>query len=116
MKKQQGTLALSWVNLAEFAKITDRQQIQVVAQFVDAISPQWCFIAVDPWAVIQSEDEILQGLRPRSEWGQLELGEVDDDIAIGVEHGFGPGRHDAGGIILLDDTWPFPWRGEIATL
>ena len=73
MQNRHGTLALSWVNLAEFTKITDRRQIQAVEQFVDAISPQLFFIAVDPWAVIQSEDEVLQGHRTQSEWGHLGL-------------------------------------------
>jgi hypothetical protein len=73
LKNQHGTLALSWVNLAEFAKITDQRQVRAVEQFVDAISPQLFFIAVDPWAVIQSEDEVLQGRRTQSEWGHLGL-------------------------------------------
>jgi hypothetical protein len=73
LKNQHGTLALSWVNLAEFAKITDQRQVRAVEQFVDAISPQLFFIAVDPWAVIQSENEVLQGRRIQSEWGHLGL-------------------------------------------
>jgi len=49
LKHRRGTLALSWVNLAEFAKITDQEQIQAVERFVDAIAPRLFFIAVDPW-------------------------------------------------------------------
>ena len=73
LKNRRGTLALSWVNLAEFAKITDQRQVRAVEQFIDAISPQLFFIAVDPWAVIQSEDEALQGRRIQSEWCHLGL-------------------------------------------
>jgi hypothetical protein len=73
LKNQHGTLALSWVNLAEFAKIRDQRQVRAVEQFVDAILPQLFFIAVDPWAVIRSEDEVLQGHKTQSKWGHVEL-------------------------------------------
>jgi hypothetical protein len=73
LKNQHGILALSWVNLAEFAKIRDQRQVRAVEQFVDAISPQLFFIAVDPWAVIRSEDEVLQGHKTQSKWGHVEL-------------------------------------------
>ena len=43
----------------------------------------------------------------------LELRQVENDIAIRIQHRPGPGRHHAGGIVLLDDAWPFAKRGEI---
>jgi len=74
LKRRHGTLSLSWVNLAEFAKIENERQIQTVERFVDTISPQLFFIAVDPWEVIQSEDEVVRRRhRPHSEWGDLDL-------------------------------------------
>lgn len=73
LNKRNGTLALSWVNLAEVAKITDEHQIKTVEQFVDAISPQLLFISADPWPVIDSEDEVVQRRRTDSAWGDSDL-------------------------------------------
>jgi hypothetical protein len=41
------------------------------------------------------------------------LRQVDDDIATTVEDRCGLRRHNAGRVILLDDTWPLAGCGEI---
>ena len=35
LKRRDGTLALSYLNLLEFYKVTDQQQIQYAEQFID---------------------------------------------------------------------------------
>jgi DNA-binding winged helix-turn-helix (wHTH) protein len=44
------------------------------------------------------------------------LRQIDDDIAIGVEHRLGLGWHHAGGVVLLDDARSFAWRGELGAM
>jgi hypothetical protein len=59
-----GTLALSWVNVAEFAKITDEQQARNAEKLIDAIIPRIFLLEVDPFRVIERENSLLQGGQP----------------------------------------------------
>lgn len=56
-----GTLALSWLNLAEFSKVTDQDQGKMAEEFCAANFPRIFFLDSDPFSVIQREDEILSG-------------------------------------------------------
>jgi hypothetical protein len=54
-----GTLMLSWLNLAEFTKVTDRKQAESAENLVNEILPNVFFIEIDPFTVIEREDKLL---------------------------------------------------------
>ena len=56
-----GTLALSWLNLAEFSKVTDHDQGKMAEEFYAANLPRIFFLDSDPFPVIRREDEMLSG-------------------------------------------------------
>jgi hypothetical protein len=56
LKSRGGTFALSWVNLVEFARLTDERQIRRAEDFVDKLIPQVAFLEADPDVVIARED------------------------------------------------------------
>jgi len=64
LKSQNGTLALSWLNVAEFTQVTDVEQARRAEELVEAILPQIFWIEVDPLAVISREDKLLAGGLP----------------------------------------------------
>src|SRR5258708_29444265 len=41
------------------------------------------------------------------------LRQLDDDVAAAVEAGLGTGRHQAGGVVFLDDEGPGARRAEV---
>jgi hypothetical protein len=57
-----GTLALFWLNLAEFSKVTDHDQGKMAEELYAANLPRIFLLDSDPFSVIQREDEILTGL------------------------------------------------------
>lgn len=73
LKNRNGTLALSWLNLLEYSKIKDKNQITDFETFMDQISPRLFFINSDPWEVVASEDKVVSGERQFSAWGDKEL-------------------------------------------
>lgn len=62
LKGRGGTLALSWLNLVEFSKVTDHSQGRLAEEFYAANFPRIFFLDSDPFSVIQREKEILTGL------------------------------------------------------
>jgi hypothetical protein len=56
---RSGTLALSWINLGEFAKVADGGSVRKAEDFLEALLPHLFFIDSDPFRVIQREDEVL---------------------------------------------------------
>jgi hypothetical protein len=56
-----GTLVLSWLNLAEFSKVTDHDQGKMAEEFYAANLPRIFFLDSDPFSVIGREDEMLSG-------------------------------------------------------
>jgi len=56
-----GTLALSWLNLAEFSKVTDHDQGKMAEEFYAVNLPRIFFLDSDPFSVIQRVDEMLSG-------------------------------------------------------
>lgn len=61
LKGRGGTLALSWVNLAEFSRVTDHDQGRMAEEFYAANLPRIFFLDSDPFSVIRREDEMLSG-------------------------------------------------------
>lgn len=64
LKSVGGTLALSWVNLTEFAKVTDQEQARMAEQLIDANLPLIYFLEVNPFVVIDRENSLLAGGPP----------------------------------------------------
>jgi hypothetical protein len=74
LESRNGTLALSWLNLAEFTKVTDEVQTRKAETFIEAILPRIFFLEIDPFAVIKCENELLAGGLPISPpHGDLDL-------------------------------------------
>ncbi len=61
LEKRGGTLALSWLNLAEFSKVTDHTQGQKAEEFYANNLPRVFFLDSDPFSVIRRENELLSG-------------------------------------------------------
>ena len=64
LHSRNGTLALSLLNLAEFAKVTIAEQAESAEHLVEAILPRVFFIEFDPFVVINREDKLLSGGPP----------------------------------------------------
>lgn len=56
-----GTLALSWINLLEFAKVTDFAQGKLAESLIDDLLPNVFFMEANPFKVIDREDILLAG-------------------------------------------------------
>jgi len=52
---------LSWLNLAEFTKLTNRKQAERAENLVNEILPNVFFIEINPFTVIERENELLNG-------------------------------------------------------
>lgn len=61
LQARNGTLALSWLNLCEFSKITVAEQATKAECLLERILPQLFFIEIEPFRVIQRENELLAG-------------------------------------------------------
>ena len=59
-----GTLMLSWLNLVEFAKVTDRHQTDAAERLIEAVLPNVFFMEINPFTVIEREDRLLAGGTP----------------------------------------------------
>ena len=70
---RNGTLALSWLNLAEFTKVTREDQARKAESLVEAILPRLFFIEVDPVVVIRRENELLACGVPAPPHGDLDF-------------------------------------------
>lgn len=64
LQSRNGTLTLSVLNLAEFAKVTIGEQAENAESLIEAILPNVFFIETDPFMVITKEDELLAGGPP----------------------------------------------------
>jgi hypothetical protein len=60
---RSGTVALSWINLGEFAKVADGSSTRRAEDFLEALLPHLFFIESDPFKVIEREDEVLSGIK-----------------------------------------------------
>jgi hypothetical protein len=70
---RNGTLALSWLNLAEFSKLTSQQQARQTEALIEAILPSVFFLEIDPFKVRDRENKLLAGgpARPPHECPEL---------------------------------------------
>jgi len=59
-----GTLAISWVNLAEFTKVTVEQQARKAENLIESNFSQVFLLEVNPFLVIERENRLLDGARP----------------------------------------------------
>jgi hypothetical protein len=73
LKARGGTLALSWVNLLEFSKVTSREQASLAENFIEEILPRVFFIECNPSTVIEREDQLLAGGPPVAPHGDPEF-------------------------------------------
>jgi hypothetical protein len=64
LTSRNGTLALSWLNLAEFTKVTTEEQARKAESLIEANLPRVFFLEVEPFVVISREDELLAGGLP----------------------------------------------------
>ena len=61
--RKNGTLAISWVNLSEFSKVSDLSQAQAAEDLVESLIPNLFFLEANPYTVIDREDAWLSGNR-----------------------------------------------------
>jgi hypothetical protein len=61
LNRQNGTLAVSWLNLVEFTKMTMKEQAQCAENLIQSNLPRIFFLEVEPFAVIRREDDMLTG-------------------------------------------------------
>jgi hypothetical protein len=61
LKSRNGTLALSWLNLAEFTRVKVEKQALHAENLFEANLPRVFLLEVEPFAVIRREDELLAG-------------------------------------------------------
>ncbi len=64
LSRRNGTLALSWVNLVEFTKMTMKEQACKAETLIESILPRIFFLEVDSFTVIRREDDMLAGGSP----------------------------------------------------
>lgn len=67
-----GTLLLSWANIAEFPGL-DEPAARKAEQFIDAQLPRLFFLELNPFEVIQRENELLAGGPPVPPHADLDL-------------------------------------------
>jgi len=61
LQSQHGTLALSWLNLSEFRKVTITEQVRNADSLLEAMQPQIFLLEVNFDVVISREDALLAG-------------------------------------------------------
>jgi hypothetical protein len=64
LKSRNGTLALSWLNVVEFSKVTVQRQAQQVERLLQVNLPRIFFLEIQPFTVIGTEDQLLAGSPP----------------------------------------------------
>ncbi len=61
IQERSGSVAVSWINLVEFTRVSDHKQQQAAGVLFNALYPNIFFIQVDIATVLEREDEILGG-------------------------------------------------------
>ena len=64
LRSRDGTLVLSWANLAEFSTLTDQRQACQAETLIEAILPRIFLLEANPFIVIDREDQLLAGGPP----------------------------------------------------
>jgi hypothetical protein len=73
LEARNGTLALSWLNLLEFTKVTMERQARQAESFLEVNLARLFFLEVEPFSVIHREDELLAGGAPAPPHADLGL-------------------------------------------
>lgn len=73
IRGSNGTLALSWLHLAEFVRVSDRRHAQNAEDLFARVSPNLFFIEVDPSTVWKRERQIIEGKAVFAPHGDLEF-------------------------------------------
>lgn len=64
VKRAGGSVALSWLNLVEFCRVSDPSQQKRAGTLIDELYPHIYFLQVDPYEVLANEDLLLKGAPP----------------------------------------------------
>lgn len=64
VKRTGGSVALSWLNLVEFCRVSDHSQQKRAGALIDELYPNIYFLQVDPYEVLANEDRLLKGAPP----------------------------------------------------
>lgn len=70
---RDGTLTLSWANLAEFATVGDQRQARDAEALIESLLPRIFLLEVNPFIVIGREDQLLAGGPPLAPHGDAEI-------------------------------------------
>jgi hypothetical protein len=73
LKSNNGTLAISVLNLIEFSKVKDAQQARMAENLIEAILPQVFFLSFNPFDVIEMEDALIAGGHPIPPHGDFDF-------------------------------------------
>jgi hypothetical protein len=73
LNRRNGTLALSWLNVGEFTKMTMKEQARRAENLIESNLPRVFFLEVEPFAVIRREDDMLTGSSPTAPHADLEF-------------------------------------------
>ena len=82
LKRQGGTLALSWLNVAEFSKVDDDGQRRKADELLDAVAPNLFWLNPDFFSVIRGEE--LPGVHDAAEAPHSDLGFARAYVEIGL--------------------------------
>ena len=64
IKKNNGTLMISLLNLFEFSNDTDYNHAKEAEILIESLLPNIFFIEIDPFKVIDNENKLLNGASP----------------------------------------------------
>lgn len=82
LKKGEGTLAISLLNLGEFAKVSDLGQAEEAESLIERALPNIFFIDIDIAQVIKREDDLLAGGEPCAPHSCTEIVPLLTDLDI----------------------------------
>ena len=64
LTSRNGTLMLSWLNLAEFSTVRDNTHAKIAEEFIEKLLPNIFLLEVNPFDVIERENRLLSGGPP----------------------------------------------------
>lgn len=73
LQSTEGTLCISWINLAEFNKMCHPRAAELADEFLDNVFPRIILLECDPFSVIEAENRIIIGESSIAPYSDLEL-------------------------------------------
>lgn len=73
VRAKNGTVALSWLNLVEFSRVSDNDQVRAAGEMVHNLFPNLFFMEINPFEVIKNENRLLAGDAPSPPHADKEL-------------------------------------------